>query len=1037
MSGYYDNTSASFFFENEENKTDKSLLWKWVEKVFDDPTALAQRIPLELFNAENLTSAQEASLYLDWQTRDTELGYRLIDRRREELTRSNDAFRSLLGKKRKAVTFTRTRLDALQKINATELNPSLKHPQHIFAQLEAEVRTVQEELQTLRYHLTSVDALEVFLKPVLGTASSEGSFLSEQRMRLLGQAWRGWMRVKAFKNKSPNYVFPLPANPEFPAPLLPGFIVAINDSISNPLGTDLLIDYDTLAYLHHSLHIIKSLSQEVSGYFQGKEQKDSSNAWSNLMILLRAIVELFYFCWFEIPLMSNSLIVDIDEPTKFWRYQVQEQQWQPVNQETIDRKLKREAATLAHFIVSNANLLNWQSAEHINISTLVTELSQRGLQPYRSVGLASLELNSTTYTHKFLSGYKLTGQILKYVVEADDTLAIAFNTPLGDVLETLTAMAMLDSKAFVTASSTMAESEQLKYLAQFWRAMGKRRPSLLLGERYAKTIHNKFKEIGEPAPEKASQLSIQLSTMLSRTATMLGEKPRPGVEDLLTKLGLADQIRFVELVNSTLKFVQEVSGSINSMEIGTNLPAVINCLPLKVAEQEEAIGKRFFSKWATNQQVIWQVLTASIPMTWDFWTKIATSQAWTTSLTQLYPEDALVTLLSLCADATRLLVILESTSPIATERLTTDAESTGSLVLAAFQRYQTFPGVNELIRYYYDTEIPHDGWVAFTSSLKLYLQQLQGDLKKFGAVEQEKLMAAILKQLEINYPSPIIARKPVKKYITLSQRIPDALTLNAPVLSEQDAQIVDFIANELIGQENLDPLFVLKIISAFQSSNMRENLAFLADHRNLLRERFLNPKHRNLFISMPSVTQNATNYLKNLGLSENPSALTSEVVFHLEEYLTQTQVFHNFIENTLEEATLFPTEDLIEIQALEQNSRANLIIFQVYGRTFVFLVRERVNSTLERFQDFLKSFAIGQLSDWIPEYLVLGAVGLRKYSDSFVIGSPEISVDPIFTESNKNISEKLMMTFLRSKYRLIQYLLKHELSETQFHIQVG
>ncbi len=282
-----------------------------------------------------------------------------------------------------------------------------------------------------------------------------------------------------------------------------------------------------------------------------------------------------------------------------------------------------------------------------------------------------------------------------------------------------------------------------------------------------------------------------------------------------------------------------------------------------------------------------------------------------------------------------------------------------------------------------------------------------------------------------------MTRRHFKKSITVSPRITDAMVLKSAVLDEKDAQVIEIITSDLIGQDNLDSLLVLKLISAFQTTGVRENLYFLAENKDCLKERFLSSRHRRIFISMPSVTKSISSYLSNLGLSQNQAALSSEVVFQLEEYLTQTEVFHNYIGSTLEEASVFPIEDLAEIQVLEPNTRANLIIFQVFNRTFVFLVRERVSLTLERFQEFLKTFAIGQLADWKPEYLVLGAVGLRKYNDVFVIGSPEICVDPIFIECNKNISERLMMTFLRSKYRLIQSLLKRELSEVQFHLQIS
>jgi hypothetical protein len=326
--------------------------------------------------------------------------------------------------------------------------------------------------------------------------------------------------------------------------------------------------------------------------------------------------------------------------------------------------------------------------------------------------------------------------------------------------------------------------------------------------------------------------------------------------------------------------------------------------------------------------------------------------------------------------------------------------------------------------------------MAFTSSIKLYLQQLQGDLKKFGADEQEKLLSNILKQLEINYPTPI-TKKIVKKSPSLTPRIADALTTNGFSISEEDAQLIELITTELIGQENLDSSSILKIVAAFQIQGFRENLNFLAENKTPLTERFLNPNYRYMFASIPSVTQNVSSYLKSLGLPENLSAFSSEIVFQLEEYLTQTAVFHNFVENTFEGTSSIPPEDLAELETLEQNTRANLILFQVFSRSFIFLVREKVTPSLERFKEFLNGFAVGQLAEWSPEYLVLGAFGLRKYNDTFIIGSSEVCLDPIFSESNKNISEKLMMTFLRSKYRLIQNILKQEMPEKSFQIQIS
>ena len=197
MSGYFD-ASADFFFSGSDNKSGDTSLTRWIERVFADPMPLTHRISPDIFNAENLTTQQETALYLDWQTRDTELGYRLIERHREELMQSSESFRNVLAKKRKQVTFTRTRLEALQKINATELNPSLKHPQHIFGQLETEVRTAQEDLQVLRYYVANLAILDIFLKPVIGGASNESQFFFLPKKGLLWQKFGGLVRVQTF-----------------------------------------------------------------------------------------------------------------------------------------------------------------------------------------------------------------------------------------------------------------------------------------------------------------------------------------------------------------------------------------------------------------------------------------------------------------------------------------------------------------------------------------------------------------------------------------------------------------------------------------------------------------------------------------------------------------------------------------------------------------------------------------------------------------------------------------------------------------------
>src|SRR5205823_851874 len=132
------------------------------------------------------------------------------------------------------------------------------------------------------------------------------------------------------------------------------------------------------------------------------------------------------------------------------------------------------------------------------------------------------------------------------------------------------------------------------WLSHFWKTMGKRRPLALLGDAYAKEVTAKLNALGEPSPERSSLLSIQLSTLLSRTA--LGESDKPGFQDLLTVLMLADQIRLVELINATCDFVNQITTHIIENQAG-DLAALVRDLAAIAIKQEEEIAKRFNTKW--------------------------------------------------------------------------------------------------------------------------------------------------------------------------------------------------------------------------------------------------------------------------------------------------------------------------------------------------------------------------------------------------------------------------------------------------------
>ncbi|MEW6732016.1 MAG: hypothetical protein AB1489_11880 [Acidobacteriota bacterium] len=1043
MSGNLGDSSLPdlFFSQDAEKESAQRSPRQWAERVFGDPLALAHRIPAELFSADYLTAEDEAALYLDWQTRDTEIGYRLLEEQREELLRAIEVFRAALVKKRKAITLTRTRMDALQKISAAD--PS-RYSEQNRAQLDSEIRTRQAELQALRYYIAPLEALDTLLRPIIGGASNEDHNLAEQRIRLLGQSWRGLMRVYAFRRSFPTRPVGLLADGL--TPLFPGLVVSHCEEAPSPFNTDLLFELDTAAYLHHCLEVIVLLSEEMKVYFQSQGRPQfTPSAWPTVMQLLRAIVELFYFCDFEIPLLSNNLIIDFDDPSRIWIYRTEEQQWQTAPEETPGNRLKRDAALAAYLLISAPPLTRWQSIDAVNASATGPDVQARlNLQPYRVTGLARLDLDPLTRTHKFQTACQLTGKVIKRVSDADTKLAARLHSPLGGPWETLAGMALLDHRAYSFPDAVpLPDLERFRWLSHFWKTMGKRRPLMLLGEQYAKQVTAGFAALGEPSPENSSVLSIQLSALFARATSGEGEKV--SLPDPLTALMLADQIRLMELLNSTWNFVGGVIARLGSIteDVEAVLPVELATIAAGADRQEDEISKRFNPKWLTASQPIWALLRGCAPKAWDFWAKLADRQPWTSALIARPLEESVTGLLRLCADLIRMMVLLECSSPIAAERLSIDPEQNGRKVLDSFQRCQRGGGtlsavVAETISYYYDPDVQHDAWLAFTTSIKSHLQLLYDDLKQIdSAGTQSALLGDTIKQFELHYPTPVLKRRAAYKSDAISLQADDALALpiKPAIIDEGDASAIEALCNELLGREALDRLSFLRLLALLQVADLRAAIHFFAALRQLLRDSFPDAKQRRTFFSAQSAMRDTAQFLTNLKSHGEALNFAEQEQTQLKEYLAKLDAFQRYVEGALAGTAFYQLEDITELRSFSSGRHINLVLFLVFNKPFCGLVRTRAKETLASFEQFLLDRVGSQLTEWKPEYLILGAVGLHSSNEGLLITGTELEIDPIFVEPNKAASDRLLVTFLRSKYQLVTAILKHELPELKIMVQ--
>lgn len=1025
MSGFFDSTSDIVFDSG-------STPLQWATRVFSDPLTLAHRIPADLASADYITPESEEAFYLDWQTRDTEIGFRLLDRRREELLRGVEVYRSALTRKRKTITLTRTRLDALQKLNAAEKDPARKQPQQIFSQLDAEVRAAQAELNALRRYVAPVEALHTMLQPVVGGASNDDHHLAEQRMRLLGQAWRGWMRVYAFRR-----AYPAAASATLTVeagPLFEGLVVAQDDEAPAPFATDIVIERDTLCYLRHFLDAIVALSRECAPYFSAPARPaPEGESWPVLMQLLRAITEFFYVCGFELPLISNNLIIDLDDPEKLWIYYHERQEWQPAPAESISNRLRRDASLVAHLIAANPPLLGWRNIDDVRVAAV----ESNNLQPYRSTGLARLDLNPGARTPKFQSAYRLTGRLLERLTAFDSALSGSLQSALGGPLETLTAMARLDHQAFKLPgdAAAMPDAERMQWLARFWKTMGKRRPVALLGDRYAKDVTAGLNELGEPSPDRSSLLSIQLSTFLSRTA--IGAD-KSAAQDLLAGLLMADQIRLVELVNASLTFVGEIATGVSVAKQPAQLDSFVTSWPVMASRHEEEISRRFNVKWLSTQQPLWRVLSAAVPAVWEFWSALAKNEGWSASLANVGIEEGLVSLLTLSAELTRLAVMVESASPFAAERLNLEPESTGRAVLAAFQPHQRITAVSDLLRFYYDPDVPHDAWIAFTGSFKQYLQQLHNDLKQLDSeAAHVTLLGGVIKQLELHYPT-LPARRIARrsgKLMTLTQDAM-ALPVKPAALDDKDAAAVDAICSDLLGKEGLDRLAFLKLLAILREPELRTAFHQIASARKALHACCGETKLRRAIVSMPGALRDTATMIADLPVDgDGAPVIDADKGGQLTAYLTQLDAFQRYAETALGGSALYQAEDREDVRHLAMGERTSLLLFAVFNRPFCILVRERAALAVDSFEDYLKQQVVGQLSDWQPEYLLLCAVGLRRHESGLIVTGSDIGCDPIFLEPERAASERTLVTLVRGKFHLAAAVLKHELPDMRVSVQ--
>ncbi|MEW6735408.1 MAG: hypothetical protein AB1489_29220, partial [Acidobacteriota bacterium] len=1004
--------------------------WNWAATVFGDPLALPAR--LQIKSPTQLPEDGEASLYGDWQTRDTELGYRLLEPRVPQYKLAIHCFRNGLVKRQRAGSLLRTKLEALEKINEAEPNPALRHPLEMLAAMQREITESVEEYQYLRNYLGRIESLSALVEQLAEATETGRKGISEQLFRLIGLSWKGQMKIQAFRQRFPHLRYHL--NQAAHTPLR----YQLAGTAQLP-GLDIILSEETATYLIHCLETIAALADESRSLFDTTARKQFLNSgWPPALMMLRALVELFYFCNFEIPYAYATVYLDRDDPTRLWIYQEALGQWQSSSDEPIGEKLKRQASDTVSLLIAPPPFLNCIDTEELSRYCRPSITAAEGQatnqhQPYTSIGLARLEVDSRNQLCKFQSGYEFSTQLIEQLVATQPHLMRAFQSGAGGPLETLLALARFEPIAFkVAGENPLPDNERFALLGRCWRLLAKHRPLALLGHDYAKAIYTGMAAVGEPPPDRSSLLSVHLSSVFTKTA--LGKSGNP-LPDPLTALMLADQIRLLELISATWSFMLDAFTRLQQVTSEESLARLLTSSSLS-PEHEPGLASRFNSKWINATQSIWSLMRGTAPAAWNFWTRLFNKSSVQTILASYNSEGALNYLFQVSADLVRLMLLLEACSPVIAERMSTDAETAGRQLLAAFTNYLHLASLAASLDYYFDPDTQHDSWIAFVTNLRKHLEHLAAHRQHTEETKSQlEMVQTAITQLEIQYPqSAAMPSTSTQTVISDVTAAPSALV----VIDEVTAESIELICQRLLNAQTNTPNRLPELIALARVTGLAEDLRFLAQAIEALAAA-CQTDLLTLIFTAPSTTRNVTQFLRQAGLARGSASLDEPIRAELIKYLNQVHQLTNYVQPLLGQSALYQTEAQTKLNRLaftESEQTLAFYLWSLLGRTFcTFAPVHNEVSLLASAQEFVKACVGDKLSGWQPEFLLLGGGMLRGGHGRLTLTGTTY-LNPCFTQTEGPVSLRLLWYTLKMRFEYLLQILHSELPNTALALEL-
>jgi hypothetical protein len=717
----------------------------WATSAFSDPTAKGVRIII-VDGQTLLAREQEIALYSDLQTRDSDLGLHLIDSRKFDLLKTTVMLRSGLEKRLRSVSVSRTRFQALKTINAGEPNPALRYPEKVFEDLQTESARLTGEVTHLHKFSNRVESLHRLLTQLLNTPEGGMTPDLEQSLRLLGQGWRGRMRIRSWCDRIPRSARSKPALTIFQPDYMQfsGYIT----SLSGIEGSIILTE-DTADYLLGQIELISKLAKETERYMGNRTGQ--TDPWFPMFTMLRAIVEFFYFCNFELPYAYGHLVLDGVASDKVWTYR---DQWVASRgDETSMRRLKRMSAEVVSLMVDHDFLLRCQTeaelAEYLKNESRPT-LGQSPVrmlyQPYRATGLANFDITEYEQRVRYDTPLEPIGDLLTSLLIDQPHLSNIASSQLGGPLETLLGLALLDERAFTSGHLQIETRARYELLARFWSSVGRRRAIVMLGDDYVQSISEALTSLGQPGPEHPTFLTVRFNT--------------PGAEaqfDPFSSLVLADQVRLIELLNITWSFGEKFLEELDKVGPQGDLSKAIDAVPSLASACEGELRLRLNENWLISLDRVWTLLRSSAPVLWDFWSKLKSEENWQEPILSAPAADTSGLMLRLFGDSLRLIMLLELSGTMMLTRLRYGSEQGArALYCTAYPFKAGDPertnAISQVVDYYFNSEFHFDPALAFAAGYHQYLEQMLDDLKQLGVDEKQcSLFASAINQLDQSY----------------------------------------------------------------------------------------------------------------------------------------------------------------------------------------------------------------------------------------------------------------------------------------------